>query len=196
MVELGAIAGVPVVVILTCLLKCAIEVGNADEHPAEVQNLLYMQCIADCLLPSELPDPDRYKKDSDQENSVSDQSDNKDSSFEFPDEEGVIGSQTPMSITLDGTPVDIKTEFRKKVSIIIVENRDEKRISDEGFEDQYHPHPDIRPKVERLAIETLDQEADVTTNPLSISIIIPTVQRDAIIEFREELADFLHDEVG
>lgn len=66
MVDLGSVAGVSVGLILACLLKCAVEVGNVERLSAEEQNLLYLKCVADCLLPSGLPDPDRYRDESDE----------------------------------------------------------------------------------------------------------------------------------
>lgn len=70
MVDLGSVAGFSILLILACLLKCAVEAGNVDRLSPQAQNLLYLQCIADCLIPSGLPDPNRYQDetdDSDQE---------------------------------------------------------------------------------------------------------------------------------
>lgn len=65
MVDLGSVAGVSVGLILACLLKCAVEVGNVDRFSPQELNLLYLKCVADCLIPSGLPDPDRYQDKSD-----------------------------------------------------------------------------------------------------------------------------------
>lgn len=65
MVDLGNVAGVSVALILACLLKCAVEVGNVDRLSPQEQNLLYLGCVADCLIPSGLPDPDRYQDETD-----------------------------------------------------------------------------------------------------------------------------------
>lgn len=65
MVDLGNVAGVSVALILACLLKCAVEAGNVDRLSPQEQNLLYLKCVADCLLPSGLPNPNRYQDKSD-----------------------------------------------------------------------------------------------------------------------------------
>lgn len=64
MVEIGSIAGVSILYIIGCLLKCAIEVNGANQRSAEAQNLLYLHCISNCLIPTGLPDPDRYNNES------------------------------------------------------------------------------------------------------------------------------------
>ena len=38
----------------------SIEVNGANQQSAEAQNLLYLYCISNCLIPTGLPDPDRY----------------------------------------------------------------------------------------------------------------------------------------
>lgn len=60
MIEIGSVAGVSILYIIGCLLKCAIEVNSANQQSAEAQNLLYLHCISNCLIPTGLPDTDRY----------------------------------------------------------------------------------------------------------------------------------------
>lgn len=56
----ATIFGVPIIIILWAMVKCGIEVNGSDiDDPAE-ENKLYWQCIIDAIIPSGLPDPDRF----------------------------------------------------------------------------------------------------------------------------------------
>ncbi len=194
MVELGAIAGIPVVAILTCLLKCAVEVGNVDEHPDEVQNLLYLQCLADCLLPSGLPDPDRYKTDEKQEHSTSSQSD-KDENSDSSGEENTVSDEETSFAEIDGSTVRLHVEFRRNITTITIEDSNiREKYRNDDFKDIYHPNADLTPKIESLAQDVLNTTVDVSTDAFSISIVAPDLRRETISTFREQLIDLLRDE--
>lgn len=192
MIDLGSIAGIPVGLFLACLLKCAVEVGNAEEHPDEVQNLLYLQCVADCLLPSGLPDPDRYKENREQKDNLPDQTDSEGTDFDFPDKEGPSGNKTPTIISLGANDVEIHTEYRRKVSIITIEDKDRaKKLQNKDFEDIYRPSEDLIPQIEELSHDILGKEVDVSTDAFSVSIIVPEIRREAISAFREQVIEIL-----
>lgn len=65
MSEPASILGIPLAVILWCLGRCSLEVGNADDLDPLEANRLLLKCFFDCLVPGGLPEPDRYKDDTD-----------------------------------------------------------------------------------------------------------------------------------
>lgn len=46
------------------MMKCAYEVQAPDGLTEEERNALYLKCIFDNLVPTGLPDPDKYDDDS------------------------------------------------------------------------------------------------------------------------------------
>lgn len=61
----STILGVPPAVLAYILAKCAYEVRKADGTEKE-KNALYLQCVfenVDKLVPTGLPDPDKYDND-------------------------------------------------------------------------------------------------------------------------------------
>ena len=59
------IFGVPPIVLAYIMIKCAYEVEAADGVTSEERkNALYMKCILDNVVPTGLPDSDRYDDDS------------------------------------------------------------------------------------------------------------------------------------
>jgi hypothetical protein len=63
-VDPTSIFGVPPLVVAYIMAKCAIEIEAADGLSDEEQNALYLKCILDNLIPTGLPDPDKYDNDS------------------------------------------------------------------------------------------------------------------------------------
>lgn len=63
MVDPTSIFGVSPLVIAYIMAKCAFEVEAADGLSEEEQNGLYLKCIFDNLIPTGLPDPDKYDDD-------------------------------------------------------------------------------------------------------------------------------------
>ena len=64
MVDPASVFGVPPLVVAYIMAKCAVEVGAADGLSEEERNALYLKCIFDNLIPTGLPDPDKYDDDS------------------------------------------------------------------------------------------------------------------------------------
>ena len=60
MVDPSWLIGVPPLWILYVLVKCGYEVGNVDDISDVEANRLYLKCIFDDMIPSGLPDPDRF----------------------------------------------------------------------------------------------------------------------------------------
>lgn len=199
MVELGAIAGVSVVFIISCLLKCAVEVGNADEHPAEVQNLLYLQCVADCLLPSGLPEPDRYKKDSNQPDEEdedpsdehSDTNHSESATFEPGGEEEVDLDEIHTTLNIPSATIEIQTEFTKKNTMISISDKDlSKKRRNKNYDEIYRPSGHIKPWISDLANRL---RVDVSTNadPFILTITVHDEEKGKGVVFHEKLISVL-----
>jgi hypothetical protein len=58
------ILGLPPIVIFYILMKCGYEVEQPDGLSDEERNRLYLKCIFDNLVPTGLPDPEKYDDDS------------------------------------------------------------------------------------------------------------------------------------
>lgn len=60
MVDPATIFGVPPLVVAYVMVKCAYEVEQPDGLTEEERNALYLKCILDNLVPTGLPDSDKY----------------------------------------------------------------------------------------------------------------------------------------
>jgi len=63
-VDPASIFGVPPLVVAYIMAKCAFEVEAADGLSEEERNALYLKCIFDNLIPTGLPDSNKYDDDS------------------------------------------------------------------------------------------------------------------------------------
>jgi len=54
------IFGVPPAVLAYILSKCAYEVAQPDDIPEAERNRLFLQCVFENLVPTGLPDADKY----------------------------------------------------------------------------------------------------------------------------------------
>ncbi|WP_435100246.1 hypothetical protein [Halorubrum sp. N11] len=63
MVDPVSIFGVPPLVVAYVMAKCAYEVEQPSDLSEEERNALYLKCILDNLVPTGLPDPDKYDDD-------------------------------------------------------------------------------------------------------------------------------------
>jgi hypothetical protein len=63
-VDTTSIFGVPPLVVAYIMAKCAVEVEAADGLSEEERDALYLKCIFDNLIPTGLPDPEKYDNDS------------------------------------------------------------------------------------------------------------------------------------
>ena len=58
-----SIIGVPPIILLYVMVKCAYEVEHADGVSEHEKNALWMKCVLDNVIPTGIPDPDAYNRD-------------------------------------------------------------------------------------------------------------------------------------
>ena len=59
-----AIFSVPPTILAYIMMKCAYEVEAPDGLSEQERNALYLKCILDNIVPTGLPDPEKYDDDS------------------------------------------------------------------------------------------------------------------------------------